>query len=146
MNKQKIVPVVVGIIKKEDKYLLTKRSEWNREDKSVKNMPWQFPGGGVEFGESIEHCLRREIKEEVGLELGKVSLLPTIFHEVRSNWHGIFICFVGKMKNPQQKVKLNSEASEFAWLTISEIKKLPVLPKTIEVAELVEKNCYNPVR
>ncbi|GAI92789.1 unnamed protein product [marine sediment metagenome] len=139
MNQRKIITVVIGVIIKDGKYLLTKRAEWNPEDEGVQDHPWQFPGGALEFGESIEQCLHREIKEEVGVDLGSIALLPKIFHEVRNNWHGVFVCFVCKLKETKQKVQLNEEATEYAWLTISEIKKLPVLPKTIEVAELTEK-------
>ena len=37
---------------------------------------WQFPGGHLEFGETIAACARREVREETGLQLGPVQLGP----------------------------------------------------------------------
>lgn len=140
MNKE-IVPVVCGVVHQNGKFLLTKRAEWDVEDyQNLRGTPWQIPGGGLEFGESIKDCLHRELKEETGLDLKIVKLLPKIFHEVRGNWHGIFICFLCKMLNPKQPVILNSEASEYDWYALAEIKKLPCLPLTYEIALLASSH------
>ena len=79
MDKQ-IMPVVCGVIVKNNKFLLTKRAddEWGEDFEEVKAFPWQIPGGGLEFGESVEECLHREIKEETGLNVEIVKLLPKL--------------------------------------------------------------------
>jgi 8-oxo-dGTP diphosphatase len=134
--QKKIVPVVIAIIKKGNKYLLTKRSQWDSEDKGLQKTPWQFPGGGIEFGESPQQALVREIKEEINLTINKYLLLPQIFHETRNNWHGMFICFLCQLPSEAQKIVLNEEASNYGWYTLEEMSSLALLPKTIEAAKL----------
>ncbi|OGK67387.1 hypothetical protein A2377_01245 [Candidatus Roizmanbacteria bacterium RIFOXYB1_FULL_41_27] len=140
MDKQ-IMPVVCGVIVKNNKFLLTKRAddEWGEDFEEVKAFPWQIPGGGLEFGESVEECLHREIKEETGLNVEIVKLLPKLFHEVRGPWHGLFVCFLCKMKDKNQPVTINEEASDYGWYTLEEIAALPYLPLTYDIAKLASQ-------
>ena len=70
-------PITVGarcIVVREDRVLLV-RHTYQR--------PWYLPGGGVERGETLEQAVRREVAEEVGMQLGSVGLLG-----VYSNFFG----------------------------------------------------------
>ncbi|SPE19345.1 RNA pyrophosphohydrolase [Burkholderiales bacterium] len=73
----------VGII------LLNERSEvfWG---KRVKQHSWQFPQGGIKFGESPEQAMYRELYEEVGLQTGHVRILARtrdwLRYEVPEQW------------------------------------------------------------
>jgi 8-oxo-dGTP diphosphatase len=135
----KIVPVAIAIIENNNKYLLTKRIISDREDKKFYPSVWNFPGGGIEFGENPEDSLRREMKEELNVEINIVTLLPKIFTDVRNNWQGLFLCFLCHMKNKDATITLNEEASEYRWLTIDEIIKLKLMPKTFEMAREADR-------
>jgi mutator protein MutT len=90
-NKKEPRVVVAAIIRNGNKLLLTKEVlESGRER-------WIFPGGGVNFGESLEEALKREIKEELGMEIKVEKLLgfkEAIFPKV--NYHTIIFFFLAK--------------------------------------------------
>jgi mutator protein MutT len=83
--------IVAAIIRNGNKLLLTKEVlESGRER-------WIFPGGGVNFGESLEEAVKREIKEELGMEIKVEKLLgfkEAIFPKV--NYHTIIFFFLAK--------------------------------------------------
>src|SRR5262245_14335788 len=57
------VHVTAGILTRDGKILACQR----RADQSH-GSKWEFPGGKCEAGESLEECLRRELREELGIE------------------------------------------------------------------------------
>lgn len=138
-----ISPVVCAYIEKDGKYLFTQRADIDPEDKGLTSESggiWQTPGGTLEFGEDCEKCLLREIKEEAGVEIEVVALLPKIHTDVRNNtWHGLLIQYFCRMKNPNDPIIINEEASDYKWISYDEIKNYHTFPFTIEGMELAEK-------
>ena len=68
VNRQKIATgldnVVAAIIKKDNYYLIVKRNR----NKHL-GLKWEFPGGKVEYNETFEAALSREIKEELNITI-----------------------------------------------------------------------------
>ena len=54
--------------------------------------PWGLPGGGLKPGESLEECLRRELREEIGMEVEIEGLLSAAAHFDRRLVDMIFAC------------------------------------------------------
>jgi 8-oxo-dGTP diphosphatase len=120
-------PVVSAIIKKDGKYLLTLRDDRTPDgDHNEFHGMWQLPGGGVEFGESLEEALYRECKEEVGIDVVIDSLVPVVQSAVRDSWQGIFIAYLCHMKNENDKIVINEEASDFGWYSFEECSNMPL--------------------
>ncbi|HWT19629.1 MAG TPA: NUDIX domain-containing protein, partial [Variovorax sp.] len=66
MTPREITEVAVGVLVAPDgQFLLTTRPEGK-----VYAGYWEFPGGKVEAGETIEQALARELREEIGIEIG----------------------------------------------------------------------------
>ena len=67
--------VTCAILEHDNKILICQRSK-----RMKLPLKWEFPGGKVESGESKEDCLRREIREELGLAIEIESALTSVEH------------------------------------------------------------------
>ena len=78
----------------------------------------QVPGGHVEKGEKIEKCVKREVKEETGLEVENVkfvTVLEGMPEKFESDKHFIFLNYSCRAEN--QEVELDQrEAVEHVWI------------------------------
>ena len=74
--KQNTYIGVYALIKKGDEALFIKKARGPYTGK------WDLPGGGFEFGESPEETLKREIKEETGLDVSSYRLLNVLSNTV----------------------------------------------------------------
>ncbi|MCW4019608.1 MAG: NUDIX domain-containing protein [Candidatus Bathyarchaeota archaeon] len=124
MGEQKYPEPTVGalIFNPEGRVLLIKSHKWRDQ--------YAVPGGHIELGEKIEDALRREIKEETGLDVYDVEFV--IFQEFiyddafYKKRHFIFFDYVCKTRSTA--VKLNSEAQEYVWGSLDEALRLPLEP------------------
>ena len=111
MKKQKVV--TAAIIKKDGKFLLTQR-------KLIQSNPlyWEFVGGKVEFGEDPRDCMKREVKEEIGIEIkvGKIFEVSSTIN--KEDYHIILLGFECKYLSGEIK---NIEIENYKWLSLEEM-------------------------
>jgi len=70
-----LIKVVAALVEKDGRYLITQRSP-----RATFPLCWEFPGGKVEQGESDEEALRREMLEELGVEVRVGALFQREVH------------------------------------------------------------------
>jgi len=80
---------------------------------------WEFPRGKCDkpIGESLIHCVKREIKEETGLDIYPVRKVD-VYEYIADHGRRKTIChvFLCKMKDQNQKVKLSKEHQDYQWV------------------------------
>jgi 8-oxo-dGTP diphosphatase len=107
-----MIRVVCGIIFKDDKILLTRR----KKGKSLEGF-WEFPGGKVEKEETDTVALKRELKEELGLEISELNY----FSENKHDYNTFSIHLVAyKCKAFDDPNKL-VDHDKFEWVMVNEL-------------------------
>jgi mutator protein MutT len=100
-------------------------------EKHRKKTPWYgywiFPGGKLEANESLIECAKREVKEEVGIDV-EIEKLASVFVSKESQKVGIPIVLVFFLAKPLTKeLKIQEdEIKEAKWFSLDEIKNLKV--------------------
>jgi nucleoside triphosphatase len=132
MTKQRYPEPTVGalILNPKDEILLMRSHKWR--DRYV------IPGGHIELGERMEDALRREIREETGLEIHDVEFVGyTEFVYDDAFWerrHFIFFDYACRTRSSE--VRLNDEAEDYVWVPLMEAGRLDVEPYTRRIIEL----------
>ena len=121
----KKINVVAAIIIKDQKILATQRG-----DGEFKN-GWEFPGGKIESGESPEHALEREIREELDAKIRVGELFDTIEYDY-PNFHLSMKCFLCSLISDQLTLREHEAAK---WLTKENLSSVEWLPADITIID-----------
>jgi len=111
------VGVKVLLKNREGKYLILRRSRIKYPNASGS---WTIVGGRINPGDSLLKNLKREIKEETGLDLNKNPRLVAAQDILRvEGKHIVRLTYIGETDG---EVKLNEENTDFKWVTLDELK------------------------
>ena len=116
-----------GIIWHGNKILATRRSAEN----DFMPLVWDFAGGKIEAGETAEEGLKREIREETGLEV-TIENIEHVYTDVEELPEAQYVMLTYKCVYTDGDVTLNPEEhDDYKWVTVDELK-------TMEVVHFVE--------
>ena len=122
----------IALVDADGRVLLAQRPE----GKSLAGM-WEFPGGKVEPGETPELCIRREIKEELGVTLCENCFTPLTFvsHQYQE-FHLLMLLYVARR---WEGIPQSLEGQALVWKRPMEMRALPMPPADIPlVAALID--------
>ncbi len=119
----------IGVLKRDGRYLAIRRAL-----QLVKGGCWCFPGGHVEPGENARQAVRRELREELGVDVVATERLGSIRVD-----GGRYVLAVWRVDCNAESFHPNEkEIAELRWVTPSELRSIkPGLPSNERVLELL---------
>lgn len=129
------VRVAVAVICRNSQCFIAKRP-----DNVHQGGLWEFPGGKCELNETLTETLRRELREELGIEVLSFTQLISIAHSYPEKTVRLEICEVDRFTGEPS----GCEGQETRWVPISALKsyQFPEANKTI-VDLLVQRQAAN---
>ncbi|MCD8507478.1 NUDIX domain-containing protein [Candidatus Woesebacteria bacterium] len=111
------------IFNDEGHLLLTLRGEKAKNERGK----WEIPGGAVEFGETIEQALKREIKEELDIEIEVTEMLQLCDHIIPDeDQHWVSPTYICKIIDGEPRNLEPGKCDEIGWFSLEDAEKLPL--------------------
>ena len=122
-----VTRVAAALIHRDGRLLAARRATGPQEGL------WELPGGKVEADERSVEALRREIREELGCELGAAWLYDTVEHDY-PDFHLTMDCFVCTLVPGAEPAASEGVHSELRWLGREELLDVEWLPADVALA------------
>lgn len=129
--EQQIIKIGAGtVIIKDGMTLLAKR-----KGKHGSGM-WGSMGGHVEFGESPINAVKREAKEELGIEIGNLQFAMCM-HMIREGKHYIDISFTAEIVSGEPSIQEPDKIESIGWYSLNNLPS-PLFPPVEAVLEAIK--------
>ena len=139
--------VVTGILVKDGKFLITKRANWEKAFPEK----WTVPGGKLEVLDYVlrdkdtgshwynvfENLLKREVKEEVGLEIKNIGYVTSMVYIRSDKIPCLIVSLYAKPIN--EKIQLCPALTEYEWVDLEEAKNYDLIEGIYEELEILDK-------
>ncbi len=106
------VGVGAVIVAEDGKLFLAQRGPQAKNERGR----WEFPGGSVEFGETLADALRREMREEYGIEIAVGELLDVVDHILpEEGQHWVSPAFLCRILTGEPGILETGKCSQIGW-------------------------------
>lgn len=125
------------ILNKEGKFLLIQRGKKSKNEVGM----WGFPGGALEFGETIEEAIIREVQEELGVKIKPLKKLAPVNHRIpNEKQHWVAVPYICQLVSGRPKIKEPDKISDMRWLSLEDARELHLSLVAEEVMEKLKKD------
>lgn len=127
---------VVAVIHRNNQILVCQRRKHSRYA-----LKWEFPGGKMEEGESVLDCLRRELREELSIEIDGCDRQETrINHYDDGGAFEVTYCFVSRFIGSPK----NNVFEDILWASLTELRSLDILAGNKPFIDLLHEEDFLP--
>ncbi len=106
-----------------------------RKETSMLGGLWEFPGGTRERGESMPECIRRELREELGITV-RVGPELLVVHHAYSHFTIDLHTHWGRMVRGRPRA---IHCADFAWVPVSKLRRYPFSRADLHIVQCLEK-------
>ena len=113
------IRVAVAVMRRDGRILVCQRKKGARYE-----LKWEFPGGKLEPGETALHCLERELREELSIQLlgiEKIELQTAVYDD--GGRYEVAYCFVSRFSGEPT----NNVFETVRWVSLDELRTLDIL-------------------
>ncbi len=129
------------IINENNETLLLKRTDKSRNQAGF----WSKPGGGVEFGEKVEDAVRREVKEELGIDIELTKFLGFTNQIIKDeSQHWIAFNYLAKIIKGQPQNLEPEKHEEIKWFKFSDLPEKITQTTTEPIKEYLKIKNNSP--
>jgi 8-oxo-dGTP diphosphatase len=130
----KTVLVSAGIVIEDGRVLLSRR-------KAGGHLPgaWEFPGGKVETGEDPREALRRELREELGIEVTVGDIVECTFHHYVDAQKSVLLLFFVASRTEGSPAPQALDVAELRWARRADLRDEEFPPADIAVLARVRE-------
>ena len=121
--------VAAGLIRKDGQILIAKRPRGSHLAGY-----WEFPGGKQEGEETLEKCLEREIREELGVRVRAGDLLLSIEHEYDDKTISLHLFKCLQLQGQPQAL----EGQETRWVSPRDLDNYTFPPPDLEIIQFLK--------
>lgn len=128
--------VTAAVIHRDGQVLIARRPE-----NGLLGGMWEFPGGKIEPGETLPDCLKREIREELGVEI-QVGEPFGVYRHGYTHFKVTLHAFCCRLQDREPQAL---EASELRWATPVELKDFPMGKIDRQIAQRINETACPPL-
>ncbi|CAM4464137.1 (deoxy)nucleoside triphosphate pyrophosphohydrolase [Paenibacillus tarimensis] len=124
-----MIEVGAAVIEDERGYILIARRKPGKPEEGL----WEFPGGKLEAGETVQSCIKRELQEEMNLDIEPGELLGTSIHTYGERTIRLHACMASYKGGEVQL----ADHDRYTWVARNELSMFNFAPADLKFVDML---------